>query len=162
MRIHMGRDWLFVALASVFVSSLVQPSARAAERTFPQFEIVESMLINPAPGRVNVDISWEAVATHAIARRQVTSRVAAVLNRYQDRFPFGTDTEHGEVRAASKVDPNLFGIALVTVDGKVFTMAQVVQEQGLDGNSVRAHRAIAAISNAPGGNPFAAGGRQLR
>jgi hypothetical protein len=44
----------------------------------------------------------------------------------------------------------------------VFTMAQVVQEQGLDGNSVRAHRAIAAISNAPGGNPFAAGGRQLR
>ena len=54
------------------------------------------------------------------------------------------------IPALAKVDPNLFGIALVTVDGKVFTagdiktevsiqsiskvftMAQVVQEQGLD------------------------------
>jgi len=54
------------------------------------------------------------------------------------------------IPALAKVDPNLFGIALVTVDGKVFTagdiktevsiqsiskvftMAQVIQEQGLD------------------------------
>jgi glutaminase len=54
------------------------------------------------------------------------------------------------IPALAKVDPNLFGIALVTVDGKVFTagdvktevsiqsiskvftMAQVVQEQGLE------------------------------
>ncbi len=54
------------------------------------------------------------------------------------------------IPALAKVDPNLFGIALVTVDGKVytagdiktevsiqsiskvFTMSQVIQEQGLD------------------------------
>jgi glutaminase len=54
------------------------------------------------------------------------------------------------IPALAKVDPNLFGIALVTTDGKVytagdvktevsiqsiskvFTMAQVIQEQGLD------------------------------
>src|SRR5947208_14548385 len=54
------------------------------------------------------------------------------------------------IPALAKVDPNLFGIALITVDGKVytagdiktevsiqsiskvFTMAQVIQEQGLD------------------------------
>jgi glutaminase len=54
------------------------------------------------------------------------------------------------IPALAKVDPNLFGIAVVTVDGKVytagdiktevsiqsiskvFTMAQVIQEQGLD------------------------------
>ena len=54
------------------------------------------------------------------------------------------------IPALAKVDPNLFGIALVTPDGKVytagdvktevsiqsiskvFTMAQVIQEQGLD------------------------------
>src|SRR5262245_66390748 len=54
------------------------------------------------------------------------------------------------IPALAKVDPNLFGIALVTVDGKVitagdvksevsiqsiskvFTMAQVIQEQGLE------------------------------
>ena len=54
------------------------------------------------------------------------------------------------IPALAKVDPNLFGIAVVTADGKVytagdvktevsiqsiskvFTMAQVIQEQGLD------------------------------
>ena len=54
------------------------------------------------------------------------------------------------IPALAKVDPNLFGIALVTVDGKVytagdvttevsiqsiskvFTMAQVIQEQGVE------------------------------
>jgi glutaminase len=54
------------------------------------------------------------------------------------------------IPALAKVDPNLFGIALITVDGKVytagdiktevsiqsiskvFTMAQVIQEQGID------------------------------
>src|SRR6188474_3349177 len=59
------------------------------------------------------------------------------------------------IPALAKVDPNLFGIALVTVDGKVFTagdvktevsiqsiskvftMAQVIQEQGLDSVSKR-------------------------
>jgi len=110
------------------------------------------------------------------------------------------------IPALAKVDPNLFGISLVTVDGKVFTagdvkteasiqsiskvftMAQVIQDDtnqtGLPaksgvgggliavspgkfgiavvspplddaGNSVRAQRAIAAISNALGGNPLA-------
>ncbi len=59
------------------------------------------------------------------------------------------------IPALAKVDPNLFGIALVTPDGKVytagdvktevsiqsiskvFTMAQVIQEQGLDSISKR-------------------------
>src|SRR5213075_649978 len=54
------------------------------------------------------------------------------------------------IPALAKVDPNLFGVALVTVDGKVytsgdiktevsiqsiskvFTMAQVIEEQGTD------------------------------
>ena len=36
------------------------------------------------------------------------------------------------IPALAKVDPNIFGIALVTVDGKVFTMAKVMEEQGPD------------------------------
>src|SRR4026208_1879990 len=75
------------------------------------------------------------------------------------------------IPALAKVDPNLFGIALVTVDGKVitagdvktevsiqsiskvFTMAQVIQEQGLeaiekrigvDANGARLHSIIRA------------------
>jgi glutaminase len=96
------------------------------------------------------------------------------------------------IPALAKVDPNLFGIALVTVDGKVFmATAGLYDDSGkwlyhtglpaksgvgggliavspgkfgiavvsppLDdaGNSVRAQRAIAAVSNALGGNPLA-------
>ena len=88
------------------------------------------------------------------------------------------------IPALAKVDPNLFAISLVTVDGKVFTSGKWLYHTGLPaksgvgggliavspgkfgiavvspplddaGNSVRAQRAIAAISNALGGNPLA-------
>ena len=88
------------------------------------------------------------------------------------------------IPALAKVDPNLFGISLVTVDGKVFSSGKWLYHAGLPaksgvgggliavspgkfgiavvspplddaGNSVRAQRAIAAISNALGGNPLA-------
>ena len=68
-----------------------------------------------------------------------------------DRFKNVTEGKNADyIPALAKVDPNLFGIALVTVDGrvysagdvttevsiqsisKVFTMAQVIEEQGLD------------------------------
>jgi len=92
------------------------------------------------------------------------------------------------IPALAKVDPNLFGIALVTVDGKVytagdvktevsiqsiskvFTMAQVIQEQGLDAvekrigvdatgarfNSIIAVEAVRTVvgSGAPEMNPL--------
>ena len=88
------------------------------------------------------------------------------------------------IPALAKVDPNLFGISLVTVDGKVFSSGKWLYHAGLPaksgvgggliavspgkfgiavvsppldaaGNSVRAQRAIAAVSNALGGNPLA-------
>jgi glutaminase len=92
------------------------------------------------------------------------------------------------IPALAKVDPNLFGIALVTVDGKVFTagdvktevsiqsiskvftMAQVIQEQGTDSvekqigvdatgarfNSIIAVEAVRTVvgSGAPEMNPL--------
>jgi glutaminase len=73
--------------------------------------------------------------------------VEAAYAKYQGL----TDGKNADyIPALAKVDPNLFGIALVTVDGKVytagdlktevsiqsiskvFTMAQVIQEQGLE------------------------------
>jgi glutaminase len=73
--------------------------------------------------------------------------VDAAFNKYKG-LKEGKNADY--IPALAKVDPNLFGIALVTTDGKVFTagdlktevsiqsiskvftMAQVIQEQGLD------------------------------
>ena len=73
--------------------------------------------------------------------------VDAAFNKYKG-LKEGKNADY--IPALAKVDPNLFGIALVTVDGKVFTagdiktevsiqsiskvftMAQVIQEQGID------------------------------
>jgi predicted TIM-barrel fold metal-dependent hydrolase len=70
----------------------VQASAEAAERNPEQFQIVEAMLKDPALNHVSFDISWDEVAKYAVASPASITRVVAVLNRYPDRFLFGTDT----------------------------------------------------------------------
>jgi hypothetical protein len=70
----------------------VRVSAEAAERTPTQFQIVESMLTDPALNHVAFDISWDEVAKYAVATPEATARVVTILNRYPDRFLFGTDT----------------------------------------------------------------------
>ena len=99
------------------------------------------------------------------------------------------------IPALAKVDPNLFGIAVVTADGKVytagdvktevsiqsiskvFTMAQVIQEQGLDSiekrigvdatgarfNSIIAVEGVKTVvgTGAPEMNPLVNPGRHL-
>jgi glutaminase len=78
---------------------------------------------------------------------QINTALKAAYTKYKD-LKEGKNADY--IPALAKVDPNLFGIALVTTDGKVytagdittevsiqsiskvFTMAQVIQEQGLD------------------------------
>ena len=67
-------------------------SAEASERNPTQLETVEAMLADPALSHVSFDISWDEVAKYAVASPQAIERVAAVLNKYPDRFLFGTDT----------------------------------------------------------------------
>jgi hypothetical protein len=70
----------------------VQTSAAAAERAPTQLQIVERLLSDPALAHVSFDISWDEVAKYAVASPQSIARVADVLNRYPDRFLFGTDS----------------------------------------------------------------------
>jgi glutaminase len=81
------------------------------------------------------------------AQTDPQAAVNAAFAKYKD-LKEGKNADY--IPALAKVDPNLFGIALVTADGKtytagdlttevsiqsiskVFTMAQVIQEQGLD------------------------------
>ncbi len=86
----------------------------------------------------------------AAVARQGGNPQASVDAAYQKFRTLQEGKNADYIPALAKVDPNLFGIALVTVDGKVFTagdiktevsiqsiskvftMAQVIQEQGLD------------------------------
>jgi hypothetical protein len=70
----------------------VQVSAEAAERTPNQLAIVETMVTDPTLGHVCFDISWDEVAKYAVATPESIQRVASMLNKYPDRFLFGTDT----------------------------------------------------------------------
>jgi glutaminase len=89
-----------------------------------------------------------AISTlHAQAPADPQKTVDAAYAKFKD-LKEGKNADY--IPALAKVDPNLFGIALVTTDGKVytagdlktevsiqsiskvFTMAQVIQEQGLD------------------------------
>jgi glutaminase len=82
--------------------------------------------------------------------RQAGPEQAAVNDAYAKFRTLKEGKNADYIPALAKVDPNLFGIALVTVDGKVytagdvktqvsiqsiskvFTMAQVIQEQGIE------------------------------
>jgi len=70
----------------------VQVSAEAAERNPGQLGIVEAMLVDPELSHVNFDISWDEVAKYAVATPESIKRVVTILNKYPDRFLFGTDT----------------------------------------------------------------------
>ena len=70
----------------------VRASVESAERNPSQVQIVESMLNDPTLSHVSFDISWDEVAKYAVATPEATTRVVNILNRYPDRFLFGTDT----------------------------------------------------------------------
>jgi Amidohydrolase len=82
--------WAHVGLGRIVRP--VQVSAEAAERPSTHVEIVEAMLADPALGHLSFDISWDEVAKYAVASPEAIARVAAMLNKYPDRFLFGTDT----------------------------------------------------------------------
>ena len=95
-------------------------------------------------------VAGVAVLGLAVSAQQTTDPQAAVNAAFKQFQNLKEGKNADYIPALAKVDPNLFGIALVTVDGKVFTagdvstevsiqsiskvftMAQVIQEQGLE------------------------------
>ena len=70
----------------------IQVSAEAALRAPAHLETVAAILGDPAFSHVSFDISWDEVAKYAVATPDSIARVAAIFNKYPDRFLFGTDT----------------------------------------------------------------------
>jgi glutaminase len=102
-----------------------------------------------AAGAVSSALASTAVTSRLWA--QTGAEVQQAVDAAHAKFRTLTEGKNADyIPALAKVDPNLFGIAVVTVDGKsftagdvktevsiqsiskVFTMAQVIQEQGLD------------------------------
>jgi hypothetical protein len=82
--------WAHIGLGRVVHP--VQVSSTAAERSPGHVGLVEAMLQDPALSHVNYDISWDEVAKYAVATPETASRVAAMFNKFPDKFLFGTDT----------------------------------------------------------------------
>jgi predicted TIM-barrel fold metal-dependent hydrolase len=53
--------------------------------------ILESMLKDPAFANLYFDVSWTEVAKYIVATPESTQIAANLINRYPDRFLFGTD-----------------------------------------------------------------------
>jgi hypothetical protein len=66
-------------------------SAPAAERNPNHGVIVEGILSDPTMRHVYFDISWDEVAKYLLATPETTRRAAALIDRYPDRFLFGSD-----------------------------------------------------------------------
>jgi len=56
-----------------------------------QAAIVEEIISDPKLSKVYFDISWDEVAKYVVATPESTKNAAAIVNRYPDRFLFGTD-----------------------------------------------------------------------
>ena len=92
-----------------------------------------------------------AVAVFTVSARQMATDPQTVVNAAFAKYKTLTEGKNADyIPALAKVSPDLFGIALYTADGKVytagdittevsiqsiskvFTMAQVINEQGAD------------------------------
>ena len=71
---------------------------------------LEKLLGNPDLPNLYFDISWDEVAKYVVASPETTKTVAALIERYPDRFLFGTDevaptTESGYTRVFEMYRP---------------------------------------------------------
>lgn len=83
--------WAHLGLGRVVHPVQGQASPGVAERS-PRFqEIVESILSDSAYKHVYFDISWDEVAKYAVSSPETVKNSAGMLNKYPDRFLFGTD-----------------------------------------------------------------------
>ena len=56
-----------------------------------QAAMVQEIINDPELKNVHFDISWDEVAKYVVATPESTKRAAEIVNRYPDRFLFGTD-----------------------------------------------------------------------
>jgi len=96
--------WAHVGLGRVVFPATSMASAYATQRSPRFLDIIENMLTDPTLKHLYFDISWDEVAKYAVATPESLKRTADILNRYPDRFLFGTDN------VAPKTPEAYFGV----------------------------------------------------
>jgi hypothetical protein len=66
-------------------------SSPGSERSPNHLAIMSALLGDPGLSHVNFDISWDEVAKYIVATPESLNNAVTVINRYPDRFLFGTD-----------------------------------------------------------------------
>jgi predicted TIM-barrel fold metal-dependent hydrolase len=83
--------WAHMGLGRV-VHPVQSSSVGAASEWNPnQATIVEGILADSTLSHVYFDISWDEVAKYILSTPEITRRAADMINRYPDRFLFGSD-----------------------------------------------------------------------
>jgi predicted TIM-barrel fold metal-dependent hydrolase len=85
--------WAHTGLGRVVSPTQTQGTggAGAPVRDPRHVEILDSILADPTLRHVSFDISWDEVAKYVVATPQTVAAAAGLINRYPDRFLFGTD-----------------------------------------------------------------------
>jgi hypothetical protein len=83
--------WAHIGLGRVVHPVQASGTSPVTERNPNQGLIVEGILSDPTLRHVYFDIRWDEVAKYLLATPETTRRSAAMINRYPDRFLFGSD-----------------------------------------------------------------------
>jgi Amidohydrolase len=83
--------WAHLGLGRVVHPVQTQATTSTMERNPSYRELVEGMVTDPTLSHVYFDISWDEVAKYAVSSPEAIANTAAMLNKYPDRFLFGTD-----------------------------------------------------------------------
>jgi predicted TIM-barrel fold metal-dependent hydrolase len=71
-------------------------------------KVLEAMLADPAYKNLYFDISWDVVAKYLVSSPEAIKATADLINRYPDRFLFGTDALAPRDAAAYLTTDNLY------------------------------------------------------
>jgi predicted TIM-barrel fold metal-dependent hydrolase len=83
--------WAHIGLGRVVHPVQGQATVETAERNPAYRALVEAMITDPTLSHVYFDISWDEVAKYAVASPESIANTSAILNKYPERFLFGTD-----------------------------------------------------------------------
>ena len=83
--------WAHIGLGRIVHPVQASATEPPTQRNPNHGVIVEQILSDPKLRHVYFDISWDEVAKYLLATPETTRRAAAMINRYPDRFLFGSD-----------------------------------------------------------------------
>lgn len=102
--------WAHTGLGRIIRPVEIQASPGSLERPIHHVDLIAGLLGDPQLSHLYFDISWDEVVKYATATPEVEARVAALFDRFPDRFLFGTDNvappdQETDLRVFRRWDP---------------------------------------------------------